>query len=69
MRFHGLDVGPFTIKTTVRPGETIETATRRALKDLDRMAEIDLDERLPGFLSRVREVRKRTVAEAEKNGG
>jgi hypothetical protein len=53
-----MDVGPFEMEITVRENETPLDAYRRAMVQLNRIADEEYAAKLPAFLGRVREAEK-----------
>ncbi len=54
VQYHSFDIGPFMVKTTTRPGETLTDARKRVMPELRRQAEEEFKERLTEHLERVR---------------
>lgn len=54
-KYQGFDCGPFEIVVTVREGETLDDARRRASRRLERMAQEEFEEKLPQFHKRCRQ--------------
>ncbi len=54
-RFQGMDLGPFAMTVVIEEGETPLAASRRAMRQMNVMAEEQLAEKLPRFVKRVKE--------------
>ena len=54
-RFQGMDLGPFSMEVVVHEGETPVQASRRAMRQMNQMAQDELDEKLPRFKARCRD--------------
>ena len=54
VQYHSFDIGPFMVKTTRRPGETLGEVRARVWPELRAMATAEFAERLPEHLARVR---------------
>jgi hypothetical protein len=54
VQYHSFDVGPFMVKTTRRPGETLREVRARVMPELCAQQEAEFNERLPLHLARVR---------------
>ena len=54
VQYHSFDVGPFIVKTTRRPGETVAEVYERLMPELRACSQRAFDEALPRFLERVR---------------
>jgi hypothetical protein len=55
VQYHIIDIGPFTVETTVKPGETDEQAYARAYTFLEAQAKKAFKAALPEFLTSVKE--------------
>ncbi len=55
VQYHVLDIGPFSMETTVQKGETDEQAMERAYRSLAETARQAFKREMPPFLERVKE--------------
>lgn len=55
VRFQGMDIGPFDMVVVVLEGEGPINAYRRAMRQLNLIAEEEYQSKLPNFLKRCRE--------------
>lgn len=51
-RFQGMDIGPFAMTVPILKGETPLQAKRRAMLQLNAMAEEEVNEKTPRFIAR-----------------
>ena len=56
IQYHGLDIGPFTVRLQLTDGETFEQAHTRAFKLLRKLADRELKARVPAYLEKVTKV-------------
>jgi hypothetical protein len=54
IQFHGMDIGPYEVRLTLRPSETVESLRLRAMKYLDAIAEREYTRKLDNFLKRIK---------------
>ena len=54
VEFNGMDIGPWEVRLTLRPNETIAQLHVRASSYLDQIAEKEYNRKLPKFLERIK---------------
>lgn len=64
IQYQSFDIGPFVIRTTRRPGETIAEVFARVMPELRAQAAQEFAARLPEHLARVK-----AAAQAARGGG
>ena len=55
-RFQGMDIGPFAMTVPVLKGETPLRTKRRVMRQLNAMAEEELNEKTPRFIQRCKAI-------------
>ena len=55
VQYNGMDIGPFSMTTKIRKGETPVSAAARAMLQLDAIAQNEFKTKLPAFLQRIRD--------------
>lgn len=55
LRFQGMDLGPFAMTVVIEEGETPLAAMRRAMRQMNAMAEEQLAEKMPRFVQRCKD--------------
>jgi len=55
LRFQGMDIGPFAMTVVIEKDETPLAAYRRAIRQMNIMAEEELDTKLPRFVQRCKD--------------
>ena len=56
VRFQGMDIGPFAMTLPIMQGETPGQCKRRAMAQLNAMAEEELAEKKPRFIQRCKDM-------------
>jgi hypothetical protein len=49
-----MDIGPYEVRLTLRPGETVEDLRQKAMKYLDAIADREYNRKLDNFLKRIK---------------